>query len=37
MELRLTMGYAEDEEMSIPGYDEDTDSPERGLGDALYD
>jgi hypothetical protein len=37
MELRLTMGYAEDDEMSIPGYDEDTDSPERGLGDALYD
>jgi hypothetical protein len=37
MELRLTMGYAEDEEMSIPGYDEDTDSPERGLGDALYE
>lgn len=37
MELRLTMGYGEDDEMSIPGYDEDTDSPERGLGDALYE
>jgi hypothetical protein len=37
MELRLTMGYGEDDEVNIPGYDEDADSPNRGLGDALFD
>lgn len=37
MELRLTMEYGEDDDVIIPGYDEDTDYPVRGLGDALYE
>ena len=37
MELRARLNCADDDEMLIPGYDEENDSPLRGLGDFLYE